>query len=256
MKKTILSLAIFASIGSATAAGWEHSGVGGSISIGGTLEMTDKMVTPWEVKVGENVSDLNYKITAGQQNVQITANKSIPILGIRNTSINGFVGQAGIKPQIDFKDAIAINGFNNGVTTLTLPVKKADGSDVGTLNVPFSSAAVLSWALNQGTGSKAVGAEAPGASFWGGLGKNESQIRRYGSLELIDELDPDFLANFKVRSWDGAAYNEQFANSSATYHAAYGAGIASGSTINIKLTQPATETINWKATLPIVVSYM
>lgn len=146
MKKTLIALAVAASaVVSGSAMAWTENGTGGAIDLWGILTPVEK-VTPWEVKVGDAVSGLDAQIQKGQKEVSITVNKAIPVLGIRNADAHGFKGRKGeIHPQIDYDGAINLNGFSNGVTTLTLNVTTADGNKLGTLSAPFSSAAVSSW---------------------------------------------------------------------------------------------------------------
>ncbi|HGE9245928.1 TPA: hypothetical protein ACGBQD_004209 [Escherichia coli] len=75
---------------------WTAGGNGSSVEIGGTL--TPETVLPWEVKTGSNVTGLDAKIKKGQSEVDIVANKAIPVLGIR-TIESTFQGQPGISPS-------------------------------------------------------------------------------------------------------------------------------------------------------------
>ncbi|HEI3186174.1 TPA: hypothetical protein SI321_005057, partial [Escherichia coli] len=55
MKKTLIALAVAASAAvSGSAMAWTANGTGGSVELGGTLNPVEK-VTPWEVKVGDDV---------------------------------------------------------------------------------------------------------------------------------------------------------------------------------------------------------
>ncbi|EPD0991295.1 hypothetical protein ACR57A_004849 [Escherichia coli] len=144
MKKTFIALVVAASAAvsvSAMAAGWEQNGSGGSVDMSGTLTPVEK-VTPWEVKVGDAVTGLDAQIQKDQSVVSIQPKQSILALGIRTTINKAFTSQSGIAPQIDFNNAIDLNGFENGVTTLTLDVKDETGSNkIGTLTAPFNTAA-------------------------------------------------------------------------------------------------------------------
>ena len=102
-------------------------------------------LTPWEVKTGDAVTNLDAQVQKGQTSVTVNVNEAIPVLGIRNADVNGFTGGEGIKPQISYNNAVDINGFNNGVTTVTLSVRDVSGSAIGTMTAPFSAAALSSW---------------------------------------------------------------------------------------------------------------
>ncbi|MBB2412944.1 hypothetical protein HEL17_023440 [Escherichia sp. 14.0985] len=257
MKKTLIALAVAASAAvSGSAMAWTASGTGGSVDLGGTLTPVEK-VTPWEVKVGDGVTNLDADVQKGQKEIRISVAKAIPVLGIRNANANGFNGGAGIHPQIDYNGAIDLNGFRDGTTTLTLEVTGAGGQKLGALSAPFSSAAVSSWNGSK-PGSMAVISTAPGESFYGGLGKNGSAIRQNASLELIGALSSDFVAKWVqqgTRWYSSAAAS--FDDPNTLYYAAYGSGIESGKNITITLKEGASGNapIRWNASLPIAVTY-
>ncbi|HAV8661029.1 TPA: hypothetical protein JLD44_004869 [Escherichia coli] len=262
MKKTLIALAVAASAvvsGSAMASGWEQNGNGTSVEIGGTLTPVAK-VTPWEVKTGDAVTNLNAQVQKGQTSVTVAVNQAIPVLGIRNANAAGFSGREGIKPQISYNNAVDINGFNDGVTTVTLSVQDVSGSAIGTMTAPFSAAAVSSWSSADGSvGSKAVHAAQNPDSFYGGLGKNTGAVRVNGSVELITALSSDFIEKWRQQgNWVGDGGTELFDNTSARYFGAYGAGIEQGKVITITLNNAVAndDQIQWKASLPVTVTYM
>ncbi|ECH8660673.1 hypothetical protein OY08_24360 [Salmonella enterica subsp. enterica] len=262
MKKTLIALAVAASAAvSGSAMAWTANGTGGSVGLGGTLTPVEK-VTPWEVKVGAAVNGLDANTQKGQKVVDVVVNKAIPVLGIRNANVAGFVGQSGIKPQINFGGAVDIDGFTAGVTTLTLNVKDASNSEIGRMTVPFSAAAVLNAQWGEaGNSNRTIYAADDIGSFFGGLGKSESAaiVDGTAALNLLNSLDADYLAKFTTGSsdaWDPAANGEKFSNADITYRASYGAGIEQGKTIKITLEQPvASDAIAWKASLPVTISY-
>ncbi|MBA7901165.1 hypothetical protein NVV43_22825 [Escherichia marmotae] len=259
MKKTLIALAVAASAvvsGSAMAAGWEQNGTGGSVDLGGTLTPVTK-ATPWEVKVGDAVTGLDAQIQKGQKEVSISVKNAIPVLGIRNADENGFKGQMGIKPQIDYKGAVNIDGFKNGVTTVSMEVRGESGDKIGSLEAPFSAAAVASWG-GEYTGSHAVYASESNTGFYGGLGKNTPAIRGDGSVELITALSSEFIEKWKQQGKWLDKGNELFEGLTSTYFSAYGSGIEKGQTIKITLDQAASgdAPIKWNAALPVTVTYM
>ncbi|MEF6061304.1 hypothetical protein U9954_01880 [Escherichia coli] len=201
MKKTLIALAVAASAVvscSAMASGWGQNGNGTSVVIGGTLTPVAK-VTPWEVKTGDAVTNLDAQVQKGQTSVTVNVNEAIPVLGIRNADVNGFTGGEGIKPQISYNNAVDINGFNNGVTTVTLSVRDVSGSAIGTMTAPFSAAALSSWLTSDGseTGSKALYAADNSDAFYGGLGENAAAVRNNEALGLISALSSDFVTKWK-----------------------------------------------------------
>ncbi|HAZ3488676.1 TPA: hypothetical protein J1W15_003872 [Escherichia coli] len=259
MKKTLIALAVAASAAvSGSAMAWTANGTGGSVDLGGTLTPVTK-ATPWEVKVGDAVTGLDGQIQKGQKEISISVKNAIPVLGIRNADENGFKGQMGIKPQIDYKGAVKIDDFQNGTTKVYMKVRNEAGGIIGSLEAPFSAAALSSWNNNGSKQSRALYASSGEYSFYGGLGKNSGAVRTSGSYQLISGLSSEFIEKWKQQgNYDSTSANEQFASTSATYWGAYGSGIEKGQTIKITLEEAASgdAPIKWKASLPITVTYM
>ncbi|HFP5551547.1 TPA: hypothetical protein ACHIF1_005110, partial [Escherichia coli] len=174
-----------------------------------------------------------------------------------NANANGFEGRQGIKPQIDYNGAIDLNGFSKGVTTLTLDVTDADGYKSGTLSAPFSSAAASSWS-GSASGSKTLYSSASGDSFYGGLAKNRNQALLSGAVELVGALSSDFVEKWVVQGTKWYDGTESFADKGIYYYGIYGSGIESGKNITITLNKAASgdAPIQWKASLPVTVTYM
>ncbi|ENT2754154.1 hypothetical protein ACG7ML_005162 [Escherichia coli] len=267
MKKTLIALAVAASaVVSGSAMAWTAGGNGGSVEIGGTL--TPETALPWEVKTGSNIADLNAKIKKGQSEVDIVASKAIPVLGIRVADVKGFVGGVGLSPQINYAGAIALDGFNREVTTLSLEVQNAEGNKIGSLTAPFFAAAMRSY-YEPGTedettgvpnyGQRGLVARQAGDAFYGGLNTGyitetpaDSYITRVGAL------DPEFVAKYTSAGKAHSTSNsvDSFTESKLVYNAFYGSGIEKDQTIKITLDSPAeSEAITWKASLPVTVSY-
>lgn len=267
MKKTLIALAVAASAvvsGSVMAVGWEQNGSGNSVELGGTLTPVVK-VTPWEVKTGDAVTNLNAQVQRGDVSARVAVNNVIPVLGIRTHSLDVFHAQSGITPQINYQNAVAVDGFKNGETTLKLNVTDKAKKKIGTMTVPFSAAGVVSVTNND---TKEVSwdsayASASGKAFFGGVGKTTSGVFDYkGASSLIESFSPEFLARFNKQGVGSPAHSEKFeydfANKKYIYSAAYGSGIKSGSTITINLDSPAVGNgeIAWNASLPVIVTYM
>ncbi|MEC9522111.1 hypothetical protein RCT70_03680 [Escherichia marmotae] len=260
MKKTLIALAVAASAvvsGSAMAAGWEQNGSGGSVDLGGTLTPVTK-ATPWEVKVGDAVTGLDGQVQKGQKEISISVKNAIPVLGIRNADENGFKGQEGIKPQIDYKGAVDIDGFKNGTTTVYMAVRNEAGENIGSLEAPFYAAAALTYKNSNGMGSKLIAASDSTGSFFGGLGKSTSAIMSSGGYERLESMYPELVEKFTVASWKTAVVNEGFTDKAVDFWSVYGGGIEKGQTIKITLKEAASgdAPIKWKAALPVTVTYM
>ena len=258
MKKTLIALAVATSAAvSGSAMAWTANGTAGSIDFGGTLT-PQNVVTPWEIEAGSSLSNLNADIKKGKNFVDIVLNKMVPVLGIRTQNQILFQGERGISPQINYGSAVDLAGFKLGKTTLTLDVNETAGnSKIGTMTATFSAAAIA----NKSTPDQNVGlfAAKSGDAFFGGLGANATGVLNYlDSLTLLKSVNPTVLDNYVVAT-NNSGYSEstQFADTAEQYSGAYGSGIASGTIIKITLDSAVQNdtVINWKASLPITVSY-
>ncbi|WP_105269455.1 hypothetical protein [Escherichia sp. MOD1-EC6163] len=255
MKKTLIALAVAASAAvSGSAMAWTANGTGGSVDLGGTLTPVEK-VTPWEVKTGDAVTGLNAQIQKDQKVVDIAVNKVIPVLGIRTVK-STFKGQPGITPNIDYHNAINTSKFSNNATSLTLDVNDANGQKIGKLVTTLTAMGRLSR-----TGiddfNMTLYAGVTGHAFFGGVPVNGAGVND-SNLSLVDSVFPGVGDKFTGQSIEykgiGHAYVD---NASGRYSAYYGSGIEQGKTIKITLDQAATgdAPIQWKASLPVTVSY-
>ncbi|EDQ6049273.1 MULTISPECIES: hypothetical protein [Escherichia] len=264
MKKTLIALAVAASAAvsvSGSAMAWTQSGTGGNVNIGGTL--TPAEVTPWEVWIGTGVQDLNSLVAKGDTSVTIDVQKAVPVLGIRTVAKESFNGKVGISPQISYGSGVALDGFNAGVTTLTLDINdKTNQTKIGSVSVPFSAAAVASWdnPLNGNKGYRALYAANSGDGFFGGLGKSADKVAiSHAALNLINDLNPDFSSNFNDLGLTIAtsyAQTENFQSAAVKHSAYYGSGIQAGAKATITLDNAVgDDAIEWEASLPVTVSY-
>ena len=260
MKKTLIALAVAASAAvSGSAMAWTANGTGDSVDLGGTLSPAD-VVTQWEVKTGNGVTTLNADVKKGQSVVNIAVKQAIPVLGIRTQTAEAFQGQPGIYPKINYGNAVDVDNFAEGVTTLTLDVKEGDAK-IGTMSVDFFAGAAVSRANVDGTPGDAYSAYSEDLAFSGGLGVASANIVN-GLSEVIarvNAIDPEVGAHFNrqnsasVDNWRATAFEDV----NTKYSAFYGSGIESGKTIRITLDKAVAgdADISWKASLPVTVSY-
>lgn len=258
MKKTLIALAVAASAAvSGSAMAWDPSGTGGSVELGGTLTPQTK-VTPWEIKTGAAVTNLNGFVQKGQQNVDVAVKTGIPVLGIRTQQREAFNGRSGVAPQIDFKGAINTGNFSGSVTTLTLDVKNAQAQKIGRLQAPLFAGAEYSFKGYGKAGKLYMSGNNAGDAFYGGLGRNGQTIGSNVQAR-VSALDSQYIANYNEQgaSFDGhAPTTNDFSDSNYSFSAYYGAGIEANSKIKIALDTPAAaDAIVWKASLPVTVSY-
>ncbi|EAO9385306.1 hypothetical protein UJ53_004221 [Salmonella enterica subsp. enterica] len=263
MKKTLIALAVAASaVVSGSAMAWDHGGTGGNMKFGGTLIPT-AAGNPWEVKVGSDASGLDAVIAEGGSLAKIAVKQPILVLGIRTATNKAFMGRSGFTPQINFGDAVDVDGFDNGVTTLTLDVK--NGADkIGKLTVPFNVGAVISFKNEPKMGDKygylSAHSENGGVrGFAGGLSASWDGVNKE-PLPLLNSLSAELMANFDSQgmSFNGNGYSHSFASDEASFSAAYGAGILDGDFITITLNDDVQfdNAIRWSASLPVTVSYV
>ncbi|HAX3344983.1 TPA: hypothetical protein JWL09_005245 [Escherichia coli] len=260
MKKTLIALAVAASAAvSGSAMAWTQNGTGGSVDLGGTLTLTEK-ATPWEVKVGSAVTGLDALIQKGYKTVNIPVNDAIPVLGIR--SIENFVGRSGVDPMIDFQGAINPSEFSNGNAPLTLVVTDNAGSKIGTLKTElYAGAEFTSDSKTTGKNVKAIVYANPSDAehaFAGGLGLNKNGIDSRDAFIAVKEIDPEFIAKYNSNGATRiSATHLTVKYDDAIYSVFYGSGIQKGKQIQITLDQAASgdAPIQWKASLPVTVSY-
>ncbi|HIH9051493.1 TPA: hypothetical protein ACYUXQ_004139 [Escherichia coli] len=266
MKKTLIALAVAASAvvsGSVIAADWEHTGTNFSIDLGGTLTPKE-LVTPWEVKVGDAVTNLDGQVQKGQNEVSIPVNAAIPVLGIRTQTDVPFVGRTGVNPNVNYQGAIDINQFSDGATNLTLTVNdKHSGNKIGTLTTKLSAGALYSWskvASPSEGGSYSLGAINKNLElFYGGLSGNTA-----GAMSAVNVkakagvLFPGSMDKYNNQGFDAdSIFYTDITNPNSQYSAFYFSGIEAGRVISLTLDSPVQgdTPIDWKASLPITVSY-
>lgn len=262
MKKTLIALAVAASAvvsGSAMAAGWEQNGTGTSVELGGTLTPVEK-VTPWEVKTGDAVTGLDALIQKGQKVVDISVTQAIPVLGIRSIESKAFLGASDITPQIDYDGALNVDSFSNGRAPLTLEVRNGNNEKIGNLTTVMASGAEMSWLSRNGDGRGkfALFAVNSGDAFFGGLGKSDSGIGK-NSWGIANAISPEFVAHYVDQDAGATSpQKDRFDKTDTYYSGFYGSGIEAGQTIKITLDKTVTgdTQIQWKASLPVTVSYM
>lgn len=263
MKKTVIALAVAASAavsGLTMAADWVDSGTGGTFDLSGTLTPVDA-VTPWEVMIGDSVSGLDANIEKGAKTVDIALGKSMVILGIRTKTSDLFEGQTGISPQLDFNGALDFDSYSGCHAPLTLPVTDDSGNEIGSLSSKVLTAGAVTAVDADGTVTlKRLYAASEGDAFYGGLGKLSTNICNYtvSNLSYISGQDIYVYAQSYYDAGDGnvAWATENFQSTDYTYSGFYGAGFKSDTTLSITLNSAAqSDSIYWKASLPITVSY-
>ncbi|UMS19629.1 hypothetical protein AOY83_22505 [Escherichia coli] len=264
MKKTLIALAVAASAAvSGSAMAWTANGNGDDLTLGGTLTPVD-VVTPWEVKVGAAVNNLNADIRKGDSAVSIPVKQAILALSIRTAENTAFSGRATITPLIDFKNAVDLKAFKGGVTTLTLDVKNGSNDKIGTLTAPFYTGAVGSIKNSPNMADRychvsAVSGDGTARGFMGGLATSWDQTDK-SPLSSLNALSSEIMAKFDAQGMDfnpDIGFSSAFSEPEATYSAAYGSGILANNKIEIQLNEPvkADGEIAWTATLPITVFY-
>ena len=257
MKKTLIALAVAASAAvSGSAMAWTANGIGGSVSLGGQLTPQDN-VTPWEVKVGDSVANLNAVVKKGQNKVSFNVVNPIPVLGIRTAQKIPFVAAAGITPQINYGTAVDVDAFHASKAPLKLDVKDKNDQKIGFLTSKLTVGSMVSLASHSSYDNGPVSASTVGDVFFGGVPKSSDEVLE--DRGLAGKIITDISANYTDQGQ--AETNPQrvsiIAHKGATVSGYYASGLVSGESIAITLDAPVqgNDVINWKATLPVVVSY-
>ncbi|WP_105461997.1 hypothetical protein [Escherichia coli] len=259
MKKTLIALAVAASAAvSGSAMAWTANGTGGSVELGGTLTPAD-VVTPWEVKTGNAVTGLDADIRKGDTKVDITVKNAIPVLGIRVADAikKTFIGGPGIAPQINYHGAVNTNAFDAGTVPVNLVVKDVQDQKIGTMVVDMLAYGESSWSNTEYPGKKQLFAVNAGDAFFGGLGHDISSVFANGLYERVAAIDSEFVANYTNQNVKNEPAGVELFDTPAIFSGFYGSGIEQGKIIKITLDQAATgdAPIQWKASLPVTVSY-
>ncbi|EJI9011807.1 hypothetical protein NFB33_003630 [Escherichia albertii] len=261
MKKTLIALAVAASAAvSGSAMAWTANGTGGSVDMGGTLSPEGK-VTPWEVQVGNAVKGLDAKVKKGQKTVDIAVKSAIPLLGIRTQTRELFKGQEGITPQISYGNAVELSSFNHGNVPLTLEVKNSSGVKIGKA---VTSLLAVAQGTAKATNAKDNGiyslyASKSGMGFFGGVGKSPDSVAS-NPIAAANSIFAGVTDNYNNDGhFDSPKPGQvKFAEKDRAYSAFYASGIEKNKLIKITLDEGACADapVQWKASLPITVSYM
>lgn len=259
MKKTLIALAVAASAAvSGSAMAWTANGTGGSVDMGGTL-IPEGKVTPWEVKVGDAVKGLDAKIEKGQKTVEISLKSAIPLLGIRTQTSEVFHGQEGIAPQISYGDAVNVGEFRMGMAPLTLEVKDSNGVKLGKAESFVMAAAQSSFSFMSMHNNSSLYASESGDGFFGGVATYAAGVVE-SPLEVAKEVFAEASEHFNSQGISDKITKgkDKFSVKGAAYSAFYASGIPESSKIRITLDEGACADapVQWKASLPITVSYM
>lgn len=257
MKKTLVAMALAATMASGSAmAAWTVGSLGGSVELGGTLTPPPPP-SPWEVLIGAAVTNLNGNTKVGDNTVNIPLTAPITVLGIRTVSNQPVPGKVGISPQIDYGKAIDRTQFKKGVTMLTLDITDGQNTKIGQMTAPLSAAAIVSLG-SPFDGQFSMNAQTAPRGFYGGVGNDFPNIVDTGdnAKALLDQINTEFTANYNSQNQASKGGGMSYSFDSGSFSSAYGSGIMAGESIQLTLTSPASySVINWKASLPITVSY-
>lgn len=253
MKKTLISSVVAASVVmscSVMAAPQYVMKIGGEVTV-------SENVTPWEIIPGRVISGLNVDIKKGQSEVSFIINETIPILGIRTQATQKiFQGQSGYAPQIDYGGAVDVDKFVASVAPLTLEVKSIkDNKKIGSLKTRVWAQGRTSMKGGSWEGKFWNYAWKAGNGFWGGVPKSKEAV---STVDRVDELMPDAGIHYDNQGMleKGVEFTG-FGSSATSYSAYYYSVLEKGKLIQITLDNPVSgdELIQWKASLPIIISY-
>ncbi|EBS2390929.1 hypothetical protein DRT92_25015 [Salmonella enterica subsp. enterica serovar Newport] len=260
MKKTLIALAAAASAvvsGSAMAA-WVDTGTGGVFKLEGTLTPKDR-VTPWEANIFPALTALNANIGKGTKLVEIPFSKNVPVVSVRNREAAGFRGRDGSAAlvRISFGNAVNLNSVQSGRAPLQLRVVDAANSkELGTLTAPLFVGGLSSW----GNYWKGLYASSDRDLFWGGLPlERASAAGAEFTLNMLTQMSPEITEKYGQpnANFSPSYGTEDFGLADTIYKAVYGAGFLKDDRMAITLNAPleGDAPVNWKAELPITISY-
>lgn len=259
MKKTLIALAVAATaaVSGSAMADWAPTLSSNSVTLGGTLTPESKDKSVWEVSAGAERLGLNAEIPEGVTAVDISIDSGIPVLGIRSVSggFKGNAGSVGLIPNIKFNSG-KINDVSfsqpESTATFSLNIMDDEGKDIGSLSAKLQSVGLAQNASD----ASSLNAHGPEYAFYGGLPRTATHtVKGADALTLAEKLFPGVLQNWNKNIDVKTAYTWQFGDENKIYNAAYAAGIPANSTIKINLTSPLKEETQWKAQLPVEVSF-
>ncbi|EMG7314062.1 cshE pilin [Escherichia coli] len=266
MKKTLIALTVAASAAvSGSAMAWNPAGLGsngGIFSMSGTLSKAEKTV-PWAVEIGAPVTALDVTVKPDQKDVFILLEKDIPILGIHSGPV-GFIGEKGIAPQIDYNKAADVDYMDKGSLPAYIDVTSSDGKKIGTLAFVMRVACQASEQAGESDDkldSSMLFASSEGKAFFGGVAKDEkgvwSDAAAYTwATHLFSSIADSWDTKIPYKAGDTGETN--FSNENSIFRGYYASGLAKGMPMELVLDQTITSAtpVPWKASLPIVISYM
>ncbi len=259
MKKTLIAVAVAATAavsGSAMAADWINGSTGGNaFEIEGTISL-ETQKSPWEVAVGDTKSIPAIQIASGTQEVSVSLDDNIPVLGIRSVA-GGFQGSAfgsGLVPHISFNGgSISSQSFGaNGLANLKLEIKNNNQQVIGSLSSKLQAVGLA----QHDSDASSLNASKNTDAFLNGLPRTEGNSVAAGeAVSVAEKLFPGVLQNWNNSVEVRSNYAWGFTNTGKRYNAAYAAGIPSGTQMTLNLNEPVTTETDWKASLPITISY-
>lgn len=258
MKKTLIALAVAASAAvSGSAMAWTNAGTGGTFNMGGTLSLVEKTI-PWDVEIGTSVTALDISVKPEQKVVSVPLSKNLPILGIRSKK-DGFLGKKGIAPRIDYSNVANLDDIKKGVLFARTNVTSSDGKKIGTLEFAIR---VASQVIEGESENYMVFASSEDKGFFGGVAKTAAgvwdDITAYSWATQLFSGIADEWNHKKVPYNTGDAGETNFSDESITYQSYYASGISKDTSMKLTLDQTMTSAtpVQWKASLPIIISYM
>lgn len=265
MNKHLIAIALSASFLSSSAFAWTGSNSGGEISMGGQFSLA-LPVQAWQAELGKAPA-LNATIPVNAKTITIPVVTDIPVIGFRIADTSGtFVGSAATtnNVMISYGGKYDLASISNGAGNLTLDVLDANNAKLGVLNATLTSAGVLSAISRASQANNAYFSVTAPANdrtrlFSGGVGTTAAQVipTAAAALAFITKVFPDAATRFTAQNITPGNTGISNANSpgNTSYSSAYGSGIGAGSDITITLDAALKSETQWKAIIPITVSY-
>ncbi|HBE4204102.1 fimbrial protein [Escherichia coli] len=275
MKKTMIALALAASAVSGMAHAWTEGEFNGSYDINGTIT-ADTYKDKWEWATGDGLSFENSVQDMTDGNTKLTITQSTPaaiLLGHTKEAFSATSVGVGAIPLISFSgyDGVPVNLQSSEEATkgyFDLPMKDAEGNNLGSVKVNVTAAAILSQSdLNTGK-VNIYSVESTGNTniYYGGLVSSvaangstaSSLVAKFGNynhtnlLNQITTVYPD-VNKGQVNYWKTTTNMVEKNNN--VLASSYSLGIDQGQTIEATFTNPVAKTTQWSAPLNVAVTY-
>lgn len=278
MKKKLIAIAVAtASVMSGVAnaeSSWVEASTGGTIDIGGTIEVDSQYDDLWTWKLGDaitvasNAADMNAEKTS----LTITMEQRKPLLVGKSEPFKAPSTGVGASPSISFSDAdgneVALQTPatpSQGKASLTLPIKDESKATIGSLTLNVQAIGVMYTQSTNASygGPHAMTANNVGNIFHGGLPTSAAGLNGSTAVNIVAS-DGGWTVTEMMNKWNEfTGQNKSWIQTVHSYGSSgmidalynYSLSIAQGQTLEAEFDSPVTTTTKWSAPLTISIAY-